>query len=326
MQIEARDPTSAFDFGQAADAWFNTSGGKDYALRLWFWHSAAFFLLLLIVMPMLLPNMGEMLEASWLMNRETFSGRTADPTAFIAVLGKMVLPLTLYMIGFIVIACIGESALYRKYLLGAEPARIPIRLDQYAGRNLLAMLGFYILYMTVYTLGVFGIAIIAGLFGAIFMPLGAVFGVIGFLLLIAVLFAFPVRMAPAAALTGLRGKTHLLAARHITKNRFWSLFGVYIVVWLGGYIGVYVVNTIAMILISGDPEFMIAMSGLGAENPRVMIEAVSERFSNPLVMLIGIVSMALIAGSWSAWMLWIAGVSAYAVRLWQSDDPTVAFE
>ena len=288
--------------------------------------SAAFFILLLVVMPMLAPYLGDMIEASWAMNRETFSGRQADPTAMMAVMGKMALPFTLYMIGFLVIACMGESALYRKYLLGAEPARIPIRLDQHTGRNLLAMLGFYVLYMSVYILGIFGVIIIGTIFGFIFAPLGALLAFIGILFLIALMLAFPVRMAPAAALTGLQGKTHVLAARHITKKRFWSLFGVYLVVWIAGYIGVYLVNTIAMLLISGDPEFMIAMSGLSKENPRAIFDVVADRFSNPLFMLLGIISMAMIAASYSAWMLWIAGVSAYAVRLWQRDDPTTAFE
>jgi len=223
------------------------------------------------------------------MNRETFSGRQADPTAMLAVMGNMVIPFTLYMVGFLIVTCMGESALYRKYLLGA-------------------------------------VALIAGIFGVIFGPLGAILAGIGILLLIAIMFAFPVRMAPAAALSGLKGKTHVLAARHITKNRFWSLFGVYLVVWIGGYIGVYITNTIAMLLISGDPEFMIAMSGLSKENPRAIFDFVAERFSNPLFMLLGIFSMAMIAASYSAWMLWIAGVSAYAVRLWQSDDPTIAFK
>jgi len=326
MSIEAREPSTAFDFGQAAGAWFKTSGGKEYALRLWFWHSAAFFILLLIIMPMLAPHLGDMIEASWAMNRETFSGRQADPTAMLAVMGNMVIPFTLYMVGFLIVTCMGESALYRKYLLGAEPARIPIRVDKHTGRNLLAILGFYVLYMAIYIIGVFGVALIAGIFGVIFGPLGAILAGIGILLLIAIMFAFPVRMAPAAALSGLKGKTHVLAARHITKNRFWSLFGVYLVVWIGGYIGVYITNTIAMLLISGDPEFMIAMSGLSKENPRAIFDFVAERFSNPLFMLLGIFSMAMIAASYSAWMLWIAGVSAYAVRLWQSDDPTIAFK
>ena len=81
-----------------------------------------------------------------------------------------------------------------------------------------------------------------------------------------------------------------------------------------------------MLLISGNPDFLTAMSGFGGENPRLLVEATIDRFSNPLYMILGIIAMALMATALSAWILWIAGVSAYAVRWWHSDNPAEAFE
>ena len=38
--IEPRKRIAAFDFNAAAGGSFMTPGGKDFALRLWFWMSA----------------------------------------------------------------------------------------------------------------------------------------------------------------------------------------------------------------------------------------------------------------------------------------------
>lgn len=329
MKIEPRKPTTPFDFGQAAGAWFNTSGGKEYALRLWVWHSAATLIVLMICFPLFLPHYGELVETSWFINQQTLSGgepSEAESLALLSVFAKLALPTLLFVIGFMITTSMGESALYRKYLLGAEPARIPIRLDIHTGRNLLAQIGFYALYLVVYILGLLVIILVAGFLGMMFAPMMAILPFFGVLFLMVLLIVYPIRFAPAAALTALDGKTHVLAARKVTKHRFWSLFGVYLVVYIGGYIGYYIVSLIAMLLVSCNPDFLTALSGFGGENPRPIIEATLARFSNPLFMILGIAGMTMMAAAMSAWILWIAGVSAYAVRWWHSDDPAQAFE
>ena len=328
MKIESRKPTTPFDFGQAAGAWFNTSGGKEYVIRLWVWHSAATLIVFMICIPLFLPHYGELVEASWRVNQQTFSGQSseAESMALWAAFANVALPSLLFLVGMMITTSMGESAFYRKYLLGAEPARIPIRLDKHTGRNMLAQIGFYLLYFLVYALGILALVIIGGVFGLIFAPLAAVVVVIGVFALLGLMVAYPIRFAPSAALTALDGKTHVLATKNVTKHRFWSLFGVYLVVYIGGYIGYYIVTLLAMLLVSGNPDVLMALSGLGAENPRPMIEGILARFSNPLFMFLGIVGMTMVAAALSAWILWIAGVSAYAVRWWHSDDPAKAFE
>jgi len=328
MKFEARIPTTPFDFGQAAGAWFNTSGGKEYAIRLWVWHSAAILIVLMICLPLFLPHYGEIVEASWLVNQQTISGQPseAESLALFSAFGKAALPGILILIGMTVTTSMGESALYRKYLLGAEPARIPLRIDVHTGRNILAQIGFYLLYLAVYIFGLIVLMIVGGIFGLIFAPLGVIAFSLGVLFLIGVLIAYPIRFAPAAALSALDGKTHVLATKNVTKHRFWSLFGVYLVVYIGGYIAYYTVTLIGMLMISGNPDFLTAVSGFGGENPRALIESTFARFSNPLFMILGIAAMTMMAAAMSAWILWIAGVSAYAVRWWHSDDPAEAFE
>lgn len=327
MKIEPREPMVAFDFGQAAGAWFNTPGGKDYALRLWFWHSAVIFIVLIVTVPFLMPAMADISEVSWAINRATLSGTDPDVQAVLSVFGRSAIPYTLFFLGLWVASSVGEAAFYRKYLTGEEPARFPIRMNIYVFRNMMAQLGFYLVWFAVTLLLSLIVGVIAGLFLVISPILGGIIYALGILaLLVFIMAVYPIRLAPAAALTALNKKVHVTAAKDVTKHRFWSLFGVYLVTYIGGYIGYYIVYAIVLIAISGNVDFLNAMTGLGSENPRIAFDAMLARTSNPLVMIVSVLGMGAIAAAWSAWMLWIAGVSAYAVRWWQSDEPTSVFD
>lgn len=327
MNVEIRDPQAKYDFGQATTAWFNTSGGKDYALRLWFWHSAVIFVVFLVTVPFLMPVMAEFSEASWIYNRAVLSNDTEAPIAYLSSVGNALPIYGLFMLGIWISSALGEAAFYRKYLTGEEPARLPIRFNAFTMRNMLVQLGFYVLMFFVTVLLSMLAGIIGGVFGFLSPVLGAavvVFAVIS--VIIFALVVFPVRVACAAALTALTKKVHILSAKNITKRRFWPLFGAYLVTYVGGYIAYYIVYMIVLIAVSGNPDFITAISGLGTDNPSIVFQAMFERLSNPLIMFVAVLGMAALAAAWSGWMLWIAGVSAYAVKLWVQDDPTAAFE
>ncbi len=327
MKIEPRDPSVAFDFGQAATAWFKTPGGKDYALRLWVWHSAVIFIMFLVTIPFLMPSMAAITEASWIMNSATFSGQTGDPTQLWSAMLQAAPAYTLFFIGLWVASSVGEAALYRKYLTGEEPARIPVRFNVFVFRNMIAQLGFYLVWFAVILLLSLIIGVVGGVFSIISPVLGGIVLVLGMLaLFIFILAIYPVRLAPAAALTALNEKIHVTAAKDITKHRFWSLFGVYLVTYIGGYIAYYIVYAVVLVAVSGDGNFLMAISGIGTENPRAAFDAMLVRASTPLGMILSVLGMAALAAAWSGWMLWIAGVSAYAVRWWQSDDPKAVFD
>ena len=328
MKLDARRPIEAFDFNAAVGAIFKTSDGKDYALRLWVWHSLSIFIVLIISLPFLVPYLGEYLEVAWEINQQTLSGDSSsvDINAFTSILLKMIPGYALLLIGLLIVASLGEAAFYRKYLLGAEPAKIPVRLDRHTFRNMLIQLGFYSLFILVYVGGALLVGLLMGVGLIIHPAIGAMLAIIGFIFLIIALIAYPIKFAPASALSHFDDKAHVLAARHITKFRFWPLFGAYLVTYVGGYIAYYIIYIMIAILVTGDPNFMIAMSGLSSESPRIAFEAAAARLSNPLVMILTVLGIALMSAAWSAWMLWIAGVSAYAVKWWANDDPTLAFE
>ncbi len=319
MKIIAKKPVEPFDFNQAVGAVFQTPGGKDYALRLWFWLAMSLFVVLIISLPFILPHMGALMEASWSVNQATFNGREPEVGPLWEVLVKLIPGYIILIFGLIVATSLGEAAFYRKYLLGAEPAKMPLRFDRHMLRNIIVQIGFYVLFFLFYLGGVFLVAMIGGGVAAVIPILGGFLIVIGFIALIAALIGYPVKYAPAAALSHLNDSTHLLAARKVTKHRFWSLFGVYLVTYIGGYIAYYILYILVLGMVTGDMNFIMSMSGLSSESPELAFQAAAERISNPLVMIIGVLGVAVMSAAWSAWMLWIAGVSAYAVKWWAKD-------
>ena len=50
--IEPRKRIAAFDFNGAAGGALMTPGGKDFALRLWFWMSAFLSIVFIVTIPM----------------------------------------------------------------------------------------------------------------------------------------------------------------------------------------------------------------------------------------------------------------------------------
>ena len=69
--IESRKRIAAFDFNGAAGGAFMTPGGKDFALRLWFWMSAFLSIVFIVTVPMFIGGYGEVLEQAWISNQAT---------------------------------------------------------------------------------------------------------------------------------------------------------------------------------------------------------------------------------------------------------------
>jgi len=134
------------------------------------------------------------------------SRRPINPFDFNEAVGA-----TVMLIGLLIAASIGEAAFYRKYLLGAEPAKVPLRFDRHLLRNAIIQLGFYSLYTVVYIGGALAI---------------------GFIALFVGLIAYPIKFAPSSALSHFDDKAHILATRKVTKFRFWPLFGAYLVTYM----------------------------------------------------------------------------------------------
>ena len=325
--IEPRKPIAAFDFNAAAGGSFMTPGGKDFAIRLWFWMSAAMAIVFIVTIPFFIGGYGDVLEQSWISNRNLLGGgEPPDPEAMLVAFGKIIPGMLLFTLGLWAVTAAGETALYRRYFHDREASRQPLRFGREELRTMLCQLGVWALVFFIYFLAIIILSILGGVLSVISPVLMAIVIITGVFALLALFIFIPVRLAPAAALSMQRNKTHLLAASKVTKHRFWSLFVAYLVTYLGGYIAYYIIYMITIGIATGDMGFLMAISGLGEENPRILFEAAAERMKSPLGMLLGILAMIINAAALSAWILLVAGVNSYAVRWWTTDDPIPSFD
>lgn len=325
--IEARKPVAAFDFNAAAGGAFMTAGGKDFVLRLWFWMSAFLAIVFLVTVPMFIGGYGAVLEQSWLSNRALLGGtEPPDPAPMFAAFGAIAPGMLAFIIGIWFVIAAGETALYRRYFHDQEAARQPLRFGRQELRTVLCQLAVWAL---VY-FGIIFASILVGLVGGVFSVISPVLGgvilVIALFGMLALLIMLPIRLAPAAALSMQRQRIHVIAASKVTKHRFWSLFVAYLVTYVGGYILYYIIYTISIGVATGDMGFLMAISGLGEDNPRILFDAAAERMKSPLGMFLGILAMIINASAMAVWVLLVAGVNAYAVRWWTQDNPTPNFE
>jgi len=324
MTIEPRAKRTPFDFVQAVTAMFQTSGGRVFAFRLLFWTTAGMAIVTLIALPFILPYYGPLLDSNQSTMQAVMKGEappTTDPDAMMAALKGMMLPGFLMMLGFWAAYAAGEAALHRKVLLGHENPKRPIRFGADELRVMLAQLGVWGAWFLVYIGGV----IVIGLF-AVIPVLGIILAILGVIFMMLMMVYLPVRLAPAAALSVRNSRSHLIAARHITKRRFWPLFGAYLVVFLGGYFLIYAVLLAVVILVTGDPNFLLSVYGMGDSLPSEVMAQAGERLNNPFYMIIGVLGVILYSFAYAFWLLSIAGVGAYAVKWWEQDDPVAPFD
>lgn len=325
--IAPRKCIAAFDFNAAVGGAFMTSGGKDFALRLWFWMSAFLSIVFIVTIPMFIGGYGEILEQSWISNKAVFSGREPQNSeAMLAAFGKILPGMLAFMLAIWAVIAAGETAIYKRYFHNAEVSRQPLRFGRMELRTAICQLGVWALVYFTLILGMIILSVIGGMLAVIAPMLVIIVVIVALLGCIALFIAIPIRLAPAAALSMQQDKIHVLAARHITKNRFWNLFVAYLVTYVGGYIGYYAIYMISIGIATGDMGFLIAVSGLGEDNPRILFEAAADRMKSPIGMTLGIIAMIINASAMAAWVLLVAGVNAYAVRWWKEDDPTLGLE
>ncbi len=317
---------AGFDFSAAITQLFRTQDGKFFAKRLWFWASAAYAIAMLVTFPFIIKYYPDLLEANWHNMKAMMDGRTPDNMALLAILPKMLPSYLFLMVSMLAIGAAVETALHRKVLFNEEEQGVPLRFGAVQLRVLLAQLAVWIIWFLVYTIGVVVLALFIAALASAVPILGIIIGVVGFIALMCLLVFLPISLAPAAALTVNNNRLQVMGARKVSKGIFWNLLGAYLVVVIGGYILIYVVMTIGVIVVTGDTAFLEALSGMGAENPKIAFEAAAERFKNPLVMLMGIIAIFAYAGAYAAYTLSISGISSYTVKWWRGNDEASQFD
>jgi len=324
MTIEPRPRRTPFDFVAAVTAMFQTSDGKTFAWRLLFWTTAGIAIVTLIALPFILPHYGALLDVNQQNMQAIFGGQTPDPADTQAVLDSlkgMILPGLLMTLGFWAVYAAGEAALHRKVLMGEENSPRTLGFGGDELRVMFAQLGVWGIWFLIYIGGI----VVLTLF-AVIPVLGVIIAIFGGLFMILMMIYVPIRLAPAAALSVKNKRAHLISARHITKGRFWPLFGAYAVISIGGYFLLYAVMLTVLILVTGDSSAVMALYGMGDTLPSEMMAEAGERLKNPFFMILGVLGVIVYSLAYAFWLLSLAGIATYAVKWWQQDDPLTPFD
>lgn len=319
------DSRVQFDFNQSMGQTFLTDGGRPFGIRLWFWLAACYTVVCLISFPMLAEYYPAILDFNWQNVKAAQSGEILsdeDSLEMLRLVGKMVPGYLILMIGMWVSIAVSETALHRRLFLGAEYPKVPIRLGKTELGVMLVQFGVCVLITLIYFMSVLVFAIVSVLMGFLSKALLAIVLIFGILCLIGVIIYSMVRLAPAAAMTVSRDKLTVFGARPVAKGRFWSLFIAYLVAGLGGYVAIYTVMGIASVLLIGNADAMIAISGLGSEPPSVVFNAMGDKMSNPIFVLIAVLCIVVYCAVYALMSLTLSGIAAYALKLYYQDNPS----
>ena len=309
-----------FDFGLAVTQLFQTSGGMDFAKRLWFWTTLPMAVSMLIALPLLLPHYGELLVWSSETLSPGMDQEDIGVAGLWAILSNMIPGLLVWTLGCWTGQIMGEAALHRKVLLNHEAPHRPIRIGGDERRVFVAQLGVGLIVSTIYFVGILATVVLAAALG----HLGGILAFIGILLMIFFLFNTAIRLMPAAGLSVQTGQLRVWSARAVSKGKFWQLFGAFIVVYIANYIVVSLVNMIGMTLVFGDFDMSMAILSGSSENMRAIVDAAALRLKNPVIIFAGVLSIIAWAAALAMMYLTLSGVGSYAVKWWEDDNDTSA--
>ena len=314
---QPRKPSLAFSFESATRQLFRTPGGRPFAMRLWFWTTMAVAVAFLIALPLVAPGWGEFMAVSAEINEATLSGESPDPEAVRAMnatMLRMAPGFLLFSFAPWLAAIAGEGALHRKLFRDEEYDRIPIRFGRDEFRILLSQLAVYGLMFLAYLACALLVLVTFGIGAIVAVP------AIPFLMI-----WIPLRHSTAGALSVHDNAIRIKQSRATTKHRAGPLFGAYLFVWFIGYIALNVVMVIAVLLIAGDANVLLAGTGVGGDGAD-SVASFGERLRNPVYMLLAILGIIAYAAVSSLWYLTQSGIGAYALRWYEADTPHNVFD
>lgn len=108
--------------------------------------------------------------------------------------------------------------------------------------------------------------------------IGVLLGVFGAIALICAAIYFAVRLAPAAATSIGTGRFAFFKAWSVTRGRFWSLFGAFLLLWIIYMVASWILSTILFTVVLGT-----AMSGIDMTTAATDPEAFSMAYINGLI-------------------------------------------
>ena len=221
----------------------------------------------------------------------------ADPEAFAqmmspSAMGGVMLLYLVFTFAFFVLLAAYEAACLRWMIRGEEGGGF---LGLTFGADTWRVYGVYWVWLIAFTIGMLVFTLALGL---ILGGIGAAVGSDSPLLIAPILLAFivpiyiSVRLAPAAAASVAQRKFSFFDAWKVSRDRFWALFGAFLLLWIVYLVAIVIVTT--MWMGATMVNVMTDAMGRGAADPTQTAEAINAAIFSALSTPTGIISYVLV--------------------------------
>jgi hypothetical protein len=326
LPLEPTPYSKDYEITDAMFGAFRTPGGMPFFWKLFGWLTLAYAILYVVSLPLVFKSYVSLIMNVVEMGDNPTSTQTQAMLSSLAMIFPAILLMSL--LGFATMA-VSRAAFFRGYFFGETDGLFPYRFGGDEVRQGLSILGYWGVYLLAYLIPYILFTLIIIVFVAILGESAAIFAAIlmffGVIALMVFLVWIMVTISPAGALTALRGRTHVLAARHVSRNRFWALFGSMLVAGLIGYVVAYIF--IALGFAVGLAGFFNGdmMSAFLAEDFE-LVKQNAVVFSETSRFKIGVFFAIVMSSAGSAfYSLLIAGPQAFFTRQW-AESGAAAYE
>lgn len=324
LPLEPTPYSKDYEITDAMFAAFRTSGGMPFFWKLLGWGTLLFTVIGLLIIKPMLGSYVDIIRISVMV--ETDPDQAAQ---MFGVLGQFFFVMMLFIIGYALVVAFIRGAFFRAYFFDDLGGTTPLKFGADEIRQFLVYLGYYTVIMVFIILLTLAVmipsSIITVVSGGDSMTVMVITLVVLYITMIAGYIWIGVRLSCASALTALNGRTHVFAARYVSKNRFWALFGSILVAGLIGYVVSYIGSTFGMQLAFPNMNFAEYMTMVSGLDPEATVQTVERLAETATFNIMSVLAIILLSAGYSFYILMLSGPQAFFTRQW-ADSGAAAYE
>lgn len=330
QDIQARPYSKDYEITDAMFGAFRAPGGARFFWKLFLWTTLLMTAISLVALPPIVTAYTDLFG-------NLMTADPEDPAAAEVALGgigRIYAWFGVFFLGYILIASIARAAFFRHYFFGTDDGVFPFRFGGDELRQIAAQLGYWLIYLLATIIGSFVMAIVIGVVAGVAVVGGdsvvaaviaGAIAVVGYLAFLAFLIWVSIRLLPASALTALRRKVHVFAARKVSANRFWALFGSLLVAGIIAYVVAYAGYILAGVVGFSSIASSGVLEGLTEGSASEGLDALSGLTQSSGFRLFALFAILIVSLGQSFFVLLLAGPPAFFTRQWHESDPTDVF-